>query len=258
MAKYRSMIDPVLAGYRAGLVEQRAVTSVGGWIVGLAVRSATDLAFFALIAWYMGAGHALSFVVFGRSLFLGATQTLFVIQEMGTERLAGMGRELSRNQSRGFFSQIGRSMQWVPTATLTSIILLAVTVPVWITEPNWTLLTLLIWIPLVSVSGATVAIAVGVWALLVPDMRVLLGTLTGLTLATITGVVFPIEVLPDFLQLVARAFALTWAVEGARDAVRGVSLGMQACTFAICSLCTIGWILSARIAWRYVVTRVAD
>lgn len=205
---------------RAGIQDLKQNYSVKSWTFGWLMRVLVEVLFFALIGVLLQNPEVTLFLAVGRSLFLGVSEMMWVIQSSAWERYTGTLPLLVSAPGRVWPVFAGRSMQWFPSSLTTSLIALFLLAPLLGVRYNAGQAAVVVLGLVVSVAGTyAFALACASVILKAAQYRNLASNVVHNVMALICGVNVPLDFWPLGIQWFAQIFPVTHGLGALRAAM---------------------------------------
>ena len=208
------------AATRAGVADYKTNYTLKTWTFGWLTRCLMEVAFFGLIGILLQSQEIMFFLLIGRGLFLGVSEVMWVIQSTAWERYTGTLPLLVSAPGRVWPVFAGRSVQWIPSSCLTSLVALLALAPAFGIRYEPEQVVVVILTVVVSVT-ATYGFALPLAALVLraPHLRNLVSNITHAIMGLVCGVLVPVDFWPVPVQWFASIFPVTHSLDGLRTAL---------------------------------------
>ena len=240
---------------RVGLGDLRTNYTWVTWSAGWLLRCVMEVAFFGLIGLLLQSPEATFFLLVGRGLFVGVAEVMWVIQSTAWERGTGTLPLLVSAPGRAWPVFAGRSTQWLPSATATSLVSLLLLPPLFgfaYTLPG-TLAVVLV-VPVSIVASYGFALPIAALVLRRPSWRNAASNVTHNVMGLVCGALVPVAFWPLPVQWFAQIFPVTHSLRGLRVVLDGApgAWGVFAGALAIaCALGAVWFVIGAFLLERF-------
>jgi ABC-2 type transport system permease protein len=193
--------------------------SVLSWIGEWAIRIVFQVTFFALIGKLLNSNERVEYLLIGNSVMVASMTVMYVVQTTVWERWTGTLPLLVAAPASPLVVFMGRSVEWIPDAVLSSMIGLFLVGPIFNVSLPWPEAFLVIpLVLLVTVSTYMMGAFLGSLALRTMESRNLIAnTAHGLMMA-VCGVNVPTSFFPEWVQGFSAVLPLTHGL----NAIRGL------------------------------------
>ncbi len=193
-------------------------------------RSVFQLAFFGLVAQFLGGPEYLTYVLVGtvaHATYIGAL--VLMVSFIGTELGTGTIPLLVAAPTSPLLVLIGRNAALLGNALLTGAVTLALASVVLQLDMSPGQLAAAIGVLLLmTVSVYCFGLLVGAVALRIPEYRNTISNLSGITLTFLAGVYVPVEALPDAVRAVSQVLPVTHGLQVLRHVTVGAPVDVAA------------------------------
>jgi ABC-2 type transport system permease protein len=230
--------------------DYRAILTWRSWIFGTVVRVATQIIFYASIGLLLESRAEVRFLLIGNSVSIATSITMVVVATTTSERTGGTLPLLAASPSRVFPAFLGRSVQWVPDALVTSFLGFVVAVVAFrISLPMPRALWALPVVVLTLVGTYGFGAFVGGFVLKHPGARHTVSNLGMASMAILCGVNVPVDFFPLPMRWLAQVLPLTHGLQAVRGLLALTSTGSVLGPVLWCAVTGLGWLLLA--AFRF-------
>ena len=203
---------------RTGLGDLRLHYTWWSWTVGWLLRCVTEVAFFGLIGLLLADPAVTLFLLVGRGLFVGVAEVMWTIQSTAWERGSGTLPLLVSAPGRVWPVFTGRSTQWLPSATATSLVSLLVLPPLFgISFDPAQYAAIVVAVPVTILASYGFAVPIAALMVRRPSWRNAASNLVHTVMGLICGALVPVAFWPVPVQWVAQALPVTHALAGLRS-----------------------------------------
>lgn len=207
---------------RTGLGDLRTNYTWWSWASGWLLRCLMEVAFFGLIGLLLQSREAIFFLLIGRGLFVGVAEVMWVIQSTAWERASGTLPLLVTAPGRVWPVFAGRSTQWLPSATATSLVcLLVVPAAFGFALTPVDLAAFVLVVPVTIVASYGFALPIAALVLRRPSWRNAASNVTHNVMGLVSGVLVPVAFWPLPVQCFAQIFPVTHSLSGLRTVLEG-------------------------------------
>lgn len=207
---------------RTGLGDLRTNYTWWSWASGWLLRCLMEVAFFGLIGLLLQSREAIFFLLIGRGLFVGVAEVMWVIQSTAWERASGTLPLLVTAPGRVWPVFAGRSTQWLPSATATSLVcLLVVPAAFGFALTPVELAAFVLVVPVTIVASYGFALPIAALVLRRPSWRNAASNVTHNVMGLVSGVLVPVAFWPLPVQWFAQIFPVTHSLSGLRTVLEG-------------------------------------
>ena len=211
---------------RAGFADYKSNYSVKSWTFGWLSRCLMEVAFFGLIGILLQSREVMFYLLIGRGLFLGVSEVMWVIQSTAWERGTGTLPLLVSSPGRVWPVFAGRSLQWIPSSCLTSLVALLALAPLFGVRYEWTQALVIVVSVIVSVIASYgFALPLAALVLKAPHLRNLASNIAHAIMGLVCGVLVPVAFWPLPIQWFASIFPVTHSLSALRSAMEVSSPG---------------------------------
>lgn len=196
--------------------------SLRSWVAEWMTRIIFQMIFFGLIGRMIGSDETIRFIVIGNSAMLASMTAMFVVQSTVWERWTGSLPLLVAAPANPLVVFLGRSIEWIPDAVVTSIAGLLIVGPMFgvsVGLVDGSLFAILIL--LITVSTYMMGAFLGSLAMRVPNARNLVANLAHSTMMVVCGVNVPTSFFPEPVQRLASVLPLTHGLRAIRRLLDG-------------------------------------
>jgi ABC-2 type transport system permease protein len=209
-------------------------------------RSVFQLAFFGLLAQFIGGPGYLSFVVVGtvaHATYIGALVLMasFIGSELGT----GTIPLLVAAPSHPLLVLVGRNAALLGNAVLTGSVTLALaTVVLQLDISPGHLVAAIGVVLLMTISVYGFGLLIGSIALRIPDYRNTISNLSGIALTFLAGVYVPVQALPEAVRAISEVLPVTHGLQVLRHVTLGTPVDVAAALAAEAAIAVVLFALS--------------
>jgi len=207
------------------LYEFFTIYSPRDYLISWIPRIGLQLAFFYLMAGFIGGGELRTFLLVGNSAHLSVHGVLvYATQSIGRELGAGTMILLLATPARMILVLIGRNLAMAANGVLTAAIGLAISL-IALGAPLDASRLAGAGMLLVVIAGSAYGLAVLIGSVMLrfPEYQNAASNLVGLSMAVLCGVNVPVEILPGPVQAVANVLPLTHGLAGLRALLAGAA-----------------------------------
>lgn len=223
-------------------------TWAGGWLV----RLLTQVAFYSLLAGWVGNAGYVTRVVLGAVLLICVTEPMMTVASTTWDRLfVGSAPLLAASPVEPGFYYAGRSLQWPCSAVVTTSVALAVMS--WFFDVDWSLGQIPVLLLLVLINAFAsycVALFVGGLALLAPGFRNVTSSIAIMTTTAFCGALVPVSFWPRPLSTLAQGVPATHGIEAVRQLQSGAGTAAVGASAGLAVLAATGWFIAAFFLFR--------
>lgn len=226
--------------------------SVTSWLGEWGIRITFQVIFFGLIGKLLGSEEQVHFLLIGNSIMLASMTVMFVVQTTVWERWTGTLPLLVASPASPIIVFMGRSVEWIPDAVLSSLIGLFVVgrifglVLPW-PEMLWVVPLLL----LVTMTTYMMGAFLGSLVLRAMNSRNLVANLAHGIMMAVCGVNVPVTFFPEWIQRIASVLPLTHgllAIRGVLDDAPSLYIWTN---IRMEVLVGVGWLALALASFRW-------
>ncbi|MEU3450228.1 ABC transporter permease [Streptomyces thermolilacinus] len=205
---------------RTGWADFRRRYTWWSWLTAWVLRGALEVLFFASIGLLLKNEDVFLYLLVARALLVGVTETMLAVQTVSWERQEGTLDHLLMSQVPTWSAFLGRSLQWIPSAVATPLLLLFGLGPLLGLSYSWSTAGVTVLSVLVS-AMASFGFAMFIAALVVrwPDARNLVANVAVAMTALLCGGFVPTSTWPGAVQGAASLVPFTHIVGVVSDAV---------------------------------------
>lgn len=244
-----------LAG-RTGAADFRHRYTWRSWVTGWLVRGVLEVLFFASIGVMLRDPQIALYLVIGRSLLIGATETTLTIQTVSWERQDGTMPFLLMGSTPAWAAFVGRSLQWLPSATATPLLLLFILGPLLGLQYDLaTAAVTAVAVPLSAFASFGFSMAIAAVVVAWPEARNLVANVAIATVALLCGAFVPVSTWPEPVQLIAQTVPLTHIIETVTSAVLQNDLAESMWRLSLAAALGIGWFVGGIVMLERFVER---
>ncbi|WP_159803277.1 ABC transporter permease [Arthrobacter zhaoguopingii] len=234
----------LLLSGRTGAADFRRRYTWRTWILGWLARGILEVLFFASIGAMLQDPQVTLYLVIGRSLLIGATETMLAIQTVGWERQDGTMPFLLIGTAPAWPAFVGRALQWLPSATATPLLLLFVLGPILgLRYDLESALITAVAVPLCALSSFGFSMAVAAAVIVWPAARNLVANVAAATIALFCGAFVPVSHWPEAVQGMAQVVPLTHIIDTVTSALLNHDASSAVWRFALAFGLGAAWLL---------------
>jgi ABC-2 type transport system permease protein len=236
---------------RIAWADYRAIFTWRTWLFASALRFSTQIVFYASIGLLLDSDEHVRFLLIGNSVLIATNITMIVVATTTTERTGGTLPLLVVAPSRVFPTFLGRSVQWMPDAFVTSLVGFVVAVLVFgISLPLPRALLALPVVGLTLLGTYGFGAFVGGFVLKHPAARHTVSNMAMGSMAILCGVNVPVDFFPLPMQWLAQVLPLTHGLRAVRLLLDESASGSVPAAVLWCGLTGIGWLCIAAVRFE--------
>ncbi|WP_063806801.1 ABC transporter permease [Streptomyces regalis] len=243
-------------GSAIAVADLAAVYTWKTWLFGWLVRMLSQVVFFTLVGRLTDAGHNEQFLVIGNALMVCAIEATMVVASSAWERSLGTMPLLVAAPTHLAWTFIVRSLQWVISGTVSSLVALFTLGPAF--GLRWTLNSAAAAVLLVLLTAlGTYCFGLALAALVAdqPALRNIVSNVAYLGMMALCGVQVPVHYWPQPLQLLAQFLPLTHELEALRGVLQGAPV-LRILGRAVLGVITgVGWLAVAVVVFGWAARR---
>ncbi|WP_432103121.1 ABC transporter permease [Streptomyces sp. bgisy091] len=254
----RQLLSCARQGAVVALADFRVFYTWRTWLGGWLVRLLCQTVFYALLAGMTddtGDSGYVGYVVVGAAVMIGTTEALLTTASTTWDTHTGTMPLLVASPAPPGFYYLGRSVQWPLSGVVTcSVALLGLSPLFGVAWEPWQLPAAVALVALCTFGTYSLALAVGVLALLAPSARNVLGTLVVMAVTAFCGAMIPVSHWPFAVRAVIWCVPTTHGLEAVRQLLDG-SPGALWREIGLTLAATTGWTAIALTGFHLVFSR---
>lgn len=236
---------------RSAFEDFRREYTIGSWVGEWGVRITFQVIFFGLIGKLLGSTEQLHFLLIGNAIMLASMTVMFVVQTTVWERWTGTLPLLIASPASPIIVFMGRSVEWIPDAVISSLLGLIVVGAVFGLPLPWPEIGLMVpLILLVTLSTYMMGAFLGSLVLRSMNSRNLVANLSHGIMMAVCGVNVPVTFFPEWVQRIAAVLPLTHGLKAARAVLGGGSSSYVWTNIRMEVMVGAGWLILALASFR--------
>lgn len=226
--------------------------SLFSWVGEWGLRITFQVIFFGLIGKLLASEEQVRFLLIGNSIMLASMTVMFVVQSTVWERWSGTLPLLIASPASPIIVFMGRSVEWIPDAVISSLIGLLLVGRVFGLVLPWAdVLVVVPLILLVTLSTYMMGAFLGSIALRYMNSRNLVANVAHGVMMAVCGVNVPSEFFPEAIQRFAAVLPLTHGLLAIRAALGDAPSSLILINVGMEALVGSGWMVLALASFRW-------
>ncbi|HKM13810.1 MAG TPA: ABC transporter permease [Candidatus Methanomethylophilaceae archaeon] len=247
-----NMINVMVSSAKSDFLSKFAMVSPQLRLLVIMLTNLFSMAFFFLLASYVGNPDAAEYVIIGNVVQSVATSTLYSTSNVSrTEKHTGTLEPILSSPAKLFHVFLGKSAFGITTGFVSVIVSLSYAAFIFgVDFGSASLVSIAVISVLTCLSLAGMGLAIGGIGIYLRTASIL-ASFFGYIGLLLCGVNFPISYLPEWLQIFSYGMPLTYAVEATRMAVDGATLSMMVDPLMIMTLLGGLYLIMAWFMFRF-------
>ena len=226
--------------------------SLASWLGEWGLRITFQVIFFGLIGKLLGSEEQVHFLLIGNSIMLASMTVMFVVQTTVWERWTGTLPLLIASPASPIIVFLGRSVEWIPDALLSSMIGLFVVGRIFDLALPWPeVLWVVPLILLVTMTTYMMGSFLGSLVLRAMNSRNLVANLAHGIMMAVCGVNVPLTFFPEWIQRAASMLPLTHGLLAIRGVLGDASSSYIWTNIRLELFVGLGWLILAIASFRW-------